>query len=85
MTEQQQTESALGWLDTDKASPEWMLHQLAEAGANAAGDYDDTEEVLGYLGWKVERDGDHLVLTVEVNDCDDGAEGVHRWLLQPID
>lgn len=66
-------------------TPEQMLRQLRLHGEEAGSDYNDADEVEGWLGWTVKGD----VLTVEYRPCtDDGRAGPAQtasWRLVPAE
>lgn len=63
-------------------TPEQMLEQLNRQGGDASADYNDSEDVEGYFGWKVE-DG---VITVHHVAADNLSHtDTHAWRLVPVE
>jgi hypothetical protein len=57
-----------------------MLQVLNEYGEDAASDYNDGEDVMGWFGWSI---NDEHILTVTFRD-EDGEPDSAQWRLVPI-
>jgi hypothetical protein len=63
---------------------EQMLEQLDLHGADAASDFNDSEEVLGWFGWGVE--GDILTVTFQPDAAGHVVDGhAQTWRLVPVE
>lgn len=70
---------------TEEINEEWFLDQLNSHGEDAGSDYNDGDDVRGWLGWSVAVENRILTIYLAVDKDDERTPKELRFKLVPLD